>query len=64
MTPSDEHKKWSLILVGTTVLVLVVGGVVWSLQQPDRIEKYWVVAGPIVLASWQTMRVLNGRRGN
>lgn len=63
MKASDEHRKWSLILVGVTVLVLVVGGVAWSLLQPDRVEKYSVVATPIVLGAWQIMRALNGRRG-
>jgi hypothetical protein len=30
------------------VLALVLGGIVWSVREPDRVEKFWVMVGPII----------------
>ena len=50
-------KKWALIIVGLYVLLLTAGGVWWSVSQPDRIEKYWLVATPLISSAISAMAI-------
>jgi hypothetical protein len=43
-----QLRKLALLFVGSTVWVLAIGGIVWSLTQPQQAEKLWLIMGPML----------------
>lgn len=58
--PADSEaqlKKYVVVFVGCFVLLLTVGGIVFSLRQPQLLEKYWIVATPLISTALSAMIV-------